>query len=193
MAGPAEPTPRVNILIADDDAQARWELRRLLEHRGYTCAEAADGLRALGLARAAPPRCLLLDLALPGLDGFGVARRLRVDPRTRGIHIHCLTGLGDPGARVRARLTGCEEFLTKPVDPARLLDLVRRHVEPPPVGWLAGLSLAEARDALASLEREGCDGLALSCQGRSFSVRCACPPGLRLGRDGRGRVRLLPW
>ena len=193
MAARPEPAPRVDVLIADDDAEVRWALRRLLEGRGYTCAEAEDGPRAVDLARAAPPQCLLLDLTMPGLDGFGVARRLRLHPRTRGIHIHCLTGLGDPGDRARARLAGCEEFLTKPVDAARLLDLVRRHVEPPAVGWLAGLSLAEARDALASLEREGCDGLALSCQGRSFSVRCACPPGLRLGRDGRGRVRLLPW
>jgi DNA-binding response OmpR family regulator len=135
----------------------------------------------------------LLDLAMPGQDGFGVARRLRLEPRTRGIHIHCLTGLGDLGARARARLAGCEEFLTKPVDAARLLELVRRHVEPPAVRWLTGLSMAEARDAFASLERYGCDGLELSCQGRSFSVRCACPPGLRLGRDARGRVSLLPW
>jgi DNA-binding response OmpR family regulator len=136
---------------------------------------------------------VLLDLAMPGLDGFGVARRLRLHPRTRGIHIHCLTGLSDLDARARARLAGCEEFLTKPVDAARLLDVVRRQVEPPAVGWLAGLSAAEAREALAALEREGCDGLGLACEGRSFSIRCACPPGRRLGRDSCGRVRLVPW
>ena len=192
MAYQAEPTPRVDILIADDDAQARWELRRLPEHRGYTCAEAADGLRALGLARAAPPRCLLLDLAMPGLDGFGVARRLHLEPQTRGIHIHCLTGLGDLGARVRARLAGCEEFLTKPVDAARLLGVVRRHVEPPAAGWLTGLTLAEARDVLDWLENHGCAGLAVPGHGgRGFDVRFVRPPGPRLVGDAGGRVRLL--
>ena len=197
MADQAESAPRVDILIADDDAQARWELRRLLEHRGYTCAEAADGLRAVGLARAAPPRCLLLDLGMPGLDGLAVASRLRLEPQTRGIHIHCLTGLGDLGARVRARLAGCEEFLTKPVDPARLLDLVRRHVEPnaePPAaewltGWLPGLTAAEARDVLDWLENHGCAGLAVSGHDGRFVVRWVCPPGLRLGVEAGGGVR----
>jgi CheY-like chemotaxis protein len=188
-----EPAPRVDVLIADDDAESRWAIRHLLERRGYTCAEAEDGPRAVDLARAAPPQCLLLDLTMPGLDGFGVARRLRLHPRTRGIHINGLTGLGDPGARVRARLAGCEEFLTKPVDTARLLEVVRRHVEPPAAVWLAGLTMAEARDVLDWLERSGCDGLAVSCQGRHFAVRCDCPPGLRLGRDASGRVCLLPW
>ena len=192
-----EPAPRVDILIADDDAEARYALRLLLEPRGYTCAEAEDGPRAVGLALASPPRCLLLDLGMPGLDGLAVARRLRLEPQTRGIHIHCLTGLGDLGTRVRARLAGCEEFLTKPVDPARLLEVVGRHVGPhaePPAakwltGWLPGLTVAEARDVLDWLENHGCTGLAVSDRDGRISVRWVCPPGLRLGVEAGGGVR----
>jgi CheY-like chemotaxis protein len=197
MTARPDPAHRIDVLIADDDAEARWALRRLLEPRGYTVAEAEHGPGAVDLALASPPRCLLLDLAMPGQDGFGVARRLRLEPRTRGIHIHCLTGLGDLGARVRARLAGCEEFLTKPVDPARLLEVVGRHVGPhaePPAaewltGWLPGLTVAEARDVLDWLENHGCAGLAVSGHDGRFAVRWVCPPGLRLGVEAGGGVR----
>jgi len=66
-------TPVVDVLIAEDDAPMREGLRQLLEGRGYHCVEAADGLRAVELARRCPPRCVLLDLAMPGLDGGGCA------------------------------------------------------------------------------------------------------------------------
>src|SRR5437763_2340683 len=93
------PSDAVDVLIVEDDAPTRQLLRLLLEQGGYRCAEAADGCEALALARAEPPRCVLLDLRLPGLDGFTVARRLRADLRTFGTHIHCLTGQQDPTVR----------------------------------------------------------------------------------------------
>src|SRR2546421_96841 len=100
MAAPETSAAPVDVLIAEDDALLRWGLRSLLELEGFRCAEAADGLQAVDLARRHRPGCVLLDLALPGLDGFTVARRLRADPQTGGIHIHCLTGLDDPLARL---------------------------------------------------------------------------------------------
>src|ERR1041384_8115547 len=73
----------IDVLIAEDDRLLRQTIRCLLEAQGYTCAEAGDGRAAVALARQRPPRCVLLDLGLPELDGFSVARHLRSDPRTR--------------------------------------------------------------------------------------------------------------
>src|SRR3954451_4671484 len=106
----------IDVLIADDEAVARKVVRRLLEQQGYTCAEAGDGRQAVELARSLSPRCVLLDLSMPGLDGFAVARTLRSDPRTRAAHIHCLTGMTDSQSRSQASASGCELYLTKPVD-----------------------------------------------------------------------------
>jgi CheY-like chemotaxis protein len=180
----------VDVLIADDEPHVRAVLRRLLEGEGYTCAEAEDGPQAVSLAQAAPPSCLLLDLRMPGLDGFAVARQLRADPGTRGIHIHCLTGLATDEARAEAGRAGCEQFLTKPVDFDRLLEVIRGATEPPPPEWITGLTFAEAEELLDWLERRGCTGLELSCEeGAGVAVRCTCPPGFRLTRGADGRIR----
>ncbi len=121
MSAPGGISPAVDILIADDDPVLRTGVRRLLEREGYRCTEAEEGRQTLELARRQRPQCVLLDLAMPDLDGFAVARQLRTDPRTHSVHINCLTGLADRVAREQAHLAGCEAFLTKPVDVAALL------------------------------------------------------------------------
>ena len=73
------PYAPVDVLIADDDSQLRGSLRLLLQAQGFTCAEAADGVQTMAIARKLTPRCVLLDLGMPGLDGLSVARRLRSD------------------------------------------------------------------------------------------------------------------
>jgi two-component system cell cycle response regulator DivK len=115
----------VDVLIADDDELTRAVLRTLLERQGYACAEAPDGTRALELARRLSPRCVLLDLVMPGLDGLAVARGLRADPATRATRVHCLSGYADAEHRRAALGAGCELFLAKPVSPQALLDAVR--------------------------------------------------------------------
>jgi two-component system cell cycle response regulator DivK len=122
--------PAVDILLVEDDAPTRWVLRRLLESEGYTIAEAADGREAVDLTRQCRPQCVFLDLVMPGLDGFAVARTLRQDPRTRGTHIHALTGRTDAASREQALRAGCETYLTKPVNVEQLLDVVHREVRP---------------------------------------------------------------
>jgi CheY-like chemotaxis protein len=164
-------TAAVDILIAEDDVQTRTSLRLLLEKEGFSCAVAEDGLQAVEMARHNPPRCVLLDLAMPGLDGFSVARKLRSDPRTRTTHIHCVTGRCDSSSRRQARQAGCETVLTKPVDVRLLLDVVHRQVNRPDEVWVSGLSKSEAEDVLDWLEAHGRHG-ELSLEGSFFAIKC---------------------
>jgi CheY-like chemotaxis protein len=180
----------VDILIVDDDASLRAGLRLLLEGRGYRCVEAEDGWAALALAREQPPQCVLLDLLLPGLDGFAVARQLRADLRTFAAHIHCLTGLRDDTIREQAQRAGCEEFLTKPVDAGNLLEVVGRWTKPP-ASVVSCLPKEQAEELLDWLENHGCTGLAVTVAEDGFAVRFICPPGLRLIQDEDGKLHLL--
>jgi CheY-like chemotaxis protein len=182
----------LDVLIIDDDPLLRSGLRSLLEWEGFRCAEAGDGRKALDVARRWPPQCVFVDLALPGLDGFAVARRLRSDPRTRRAHVHCLTGRGDAAARRRARRAGCEAFLTKPVEAEALLGVLRRQVTGPNSQWVYGLNGAGVQELADWLENNGCQPVEASFQGEGgFAVRCVCPPGLVLGLEA-GRLRLFP-
>jgi CheY-like chemotaxis protein len=153
--------PSVDVLIVEDDEAARGALRRLLEGAGYACAEAGDGTEALEAARQRPPRLVLLDLLMPGMDGLAVARELRADPRTHDLPVYCLTGWDEPAVRRQAQRAGCEAFLTKPVDPVALLDavLVVLHPGGPRAarpegaapGGGAGVTAADAADLIALL------------------------------------------
>jgi CheY-like chemotaxis protein len=176
----------IDILIAEDEVTHREALRCLLEGEGYRCAAAGNGLEAVELAWRHVPRCVLLDLRIPELDGFSVARRLRADPRTRGARIHCLTGLTDPDARAAALNAGCELFLTKPVEAAALLQLLGQQLGPA-TEWARGLTKTEAEDLLDWLEAHGAAGEVAYEGPRGFAVRC---PGFHVGKDAKGGVVL---
>jgi CheY-like chemotaxis protein len=176
----------IDVLIAEDDAPVRAGIRSLLEQEGYHCAEAGNGRDTVELARRHLPRCVLLDLRMPGLDGFAVARRLRADPRTSGAAIYCLTGLTDSATRRAARAVGCAAFLTKPVDPAALLEALRPRPRDA-AEWAHGLTKAQAEDLLDWLENQGVIGELAVEEGLMFAVRC---PGFRVKRDARGGVSL---
>jgi CheY-like chemotaxis protein len=185
------PSGRVDVLIAEDDAPMRFALRRLLEQKGYRCVEAENGRQAVDLARALPPQCVLLDLAIPELDGFSVARQLRSDPRTAGAHIHCVTGLVDAQTRERAHQAGCEQFLTKPLDPSRLLAVVGQQVRHTEAVAVSELTARQAEELMDWLENQGCTNLEVSLDDETFTVRCDCPPGLRLAQEADGEVHLF--
>jgi CheY-like chemotaxis protein len=115
------------VLIVDDNVDAARLLARLLEARGHRAEVAADGLTALALAQAHSPDLILLDIGLPGMDGYEVARRLR---EVRGLDqtlLVALTGYGQAEDRRRTREAGMDYHLTKPVDPRTLADLLARH------------------------------------------------------------------
>jgi CheY-like chemotaxis protein len=113
------------ILVADDNAASRELIREVLEVSGYEVVEAADGQEAVSRARESPPDLALVDIQMPRLDGFGVLRELRADPRLSGLNIVALTAFAMQGDRERALEAGFDGYITKPVDIAAL----RREIE----------------------------------------------------------------
>jgi CheY-like chemotaxis protein len=179
MSGRAEPS-RVDVLIAEHDALQRRGLRLLLEQWGYACDEAGDGREALDRAWRAPPRCVLLDLAMPRLDGFAVARALRRDPRTRAAYIHCLTGQADAQTRLRALEAGCDRFLVKPVDVAELRRAIDEAGPAREPGAVSGLTLRQAEELLDWLQNNDGTTLGVAMDGGGVTVRFVLAPGLRV-------------
>jgi signal transduction histidine kinase/CheY-like chemotaxis protein len=107
---------RYRVLVVEDNADAREALRFLLEQGGHQVALAEDGLAGLDLALHGLPEVALIDLGLPGLDGYDVARRIRAAPGRRTIGLIALTGYGSPRDRERAKEAGFDAYLVKPVD-----------------------------------------------------------------------------
>jgi signal transduction histidine kinase len=116
---PSPPSPngkRTPVLLVEDQADARKALQRLLELWGHTVHAAADGHEAVRLAASVKPRIALVDIGLPGLDGYEVARSVRTELGD-SVHLIALTGYGQPEDRERARAAGFDAHLVKPVDP----------------------------------------------------------------------------
>jgi CheY-like chemotaxis protein len=109
------------VLVVEDDEATRRALRRLLEQEGLDVVEAAHGRAALDLALAERPALILLDMSLPGVDGWEAARRLKAAPATRGTPILALTAHAMAGDRERVLAAGCDDYDTKPIDLPRLL------------------------------------------------------------------------
>ena len=103
------------VLVIEDQADARRALQRLLQVWGHEVSTAEDGVRGLELATSEPPDVALVDVGLPGLDGYEVARRIRA---TLGdsVHLVALTGYGQPEDRELAYSAGFNVHLIKPVD-----------------------------------------------------------------------------
>jgi len=102
------------ILIIDDDDDIRTILGRLFTAVGYRISEAADGVTAFMQARQLVPDLIVLDLGLPGQDGWTVARELRADPAFEYTPILAMTAYGSRAALSSARAAGCQEVICKP-------------------------------------------------------------------------------
>ncbi len=113
------------LLIVDDEAQNRRLLETLLRPEGYGTLSAASGEEALASIAQQPPDLILLDIMMPGMDGYQVASQLKADPATAHIPIIMVTAQIDRSARLAGLNAGAEEFLTKPVDRAELWIRVR--------------------------------------------------------------------
>jgi len=114
------------VLVIDDEAPIRLLCRVNLEAEGMRVSEAGDGPGGLGLARVQQPDVILLDVMMPGLDGWRVAEMLLEDPVTRDIPIVFLTARADVRDRARGIDLGGLEYITKPFNPVELASMVRR-------------------------------------------------------------------
>jgi CheY-like chemotaxis protein len=108
------------VLIAEDNPTNRELLRELLEIRGYTVAEACNGEEALAIVERTPPDMLLLDIAMPVLDGFAVVRKLRENPRFASLPIVAVTAYAMQGDAEKIMNSGFDGYLSKPVSSSLL-------------------------------------------------------------------------
>ncbi|HJR79129.1 MAG TPA: response regulator [Anaerolineales bacterium] len=113
------------ILIVDDDPSARETLIAMLESENYRLEIARDGFQTLQIIDHIQPDLILLDVMMPGMDGFEVCRRIRSTPQVAEVPILILTALDDRGSLLQGIESGADDFLTKPVDRQELLARVR--------------------------------------------------------------------
>jgi two-component system, cell cycle response regulator DivK len=121
------------ILIVDDYADNREMYAKFLRFKGLEVMEAEDGRSAVHKAHELHPDVILMDLSLPGVDGWQATRELKSDSRTRGIRIVVVTGHALQGVADSARAAGCDAFMTKPCSPDEVLAEIRRvlaHASP---------------------------------------------------------------
>ena len=109
------------ILLVEDNEESRDGLARRLRRKGYETLLAVDGREAVRMAGAEAPDLILMDMSLPGLDGWEATRQLKAAPQTRGIPVIALTAHAMAGDREKALEAGCDDYDTKPVEFARLL------------------------------------------------------------------------
>lgn len=124
-----------NILIADDEPHITALVRVTLEDDRVRVVEASTGEEALDLLETIHPDIVLLDVNMPGIDGFEVCRRLRADPRYAETKVVMLTAAAQAADRARGRAVGADEYLTKPFSPIHLLSVVQA-LAPESVAWL---------------------------------------------------------
>ncbi len=116
------------LLLVEDNEMNRDMLTRRLQRRGFVVLIAQDGLEGLHVAKEHLPDLILMDLSLPGLDGWEATRRLKFDPATQHIPVIALTAHAMAGDREKAMEAGCDDYDTKPVEMTRLIEKIRRFL-----------------------------------------------------------------
>ncbi len=157
------------VLVVDDSGANRAFLAAILEEDGYRIASAADGEACLVAALAEKPVLILLDVVMPGIDGFETLRRLKADPLTRRIAVIMLTGLGDQQSKLKAFDYGAVDYIVKSANnEAEVRARVRVHVR-----------LAKANEELIQARSESLEQIAAAQQ--SLLVKPADLPEARFG------------
>lgn len=118
-----------SILIVDDQPDLRLLIRLTFDSTGYRVLEAADGEAALAACAENTPDVVLLDVMMPGIDGYEVCRRLKTDVRSRGTFVVLMTAGHQETEKLRAAAAGADRYLAKPFSPAELLELVQRELD----------------------------------------------------------------
>lgn len=118
------------VLIIEDNAQNRYLLSFLLEKNGYEVIVACDGPAGIHTARFSKPNLVLLDIQLPGLDGYTVARTLKSTPETAHIPIVAITSYAMAGDREKGLEAGCDGYMEKPIEPTTFAQEIARYLTP---------------------------------------------------------------
>ena len=118
------------ILLIEDHEQNRYLATFLLEKHGYVVVSASDGPAGIELARTINPALILLDIQLPLMDGYAVARELRNNPALRDIPIIAVTSYAMVGDREKALAAGCNGYLEKPINPDTFVTEIERFLPP---------------------------------------------------------------
>jgi len=126
-----QPAQTSRVLVVDDNMDAADMLVMMLQMFGHEVQAAYTGQTALETAVEYRPDVVLLDIGLPDMNGYEVARRLRQQPQTKDVRLIAMTGYGQDSDRQRSEEAGCEYHLVKPVDPQKLQDLLARGVNQP--------------------------------------------------------------
>lgn len=122
------PVRGATVLVAEDHKDTRSLLRTILERRGLFVIEAGDGVEAVDVAERERPDLIFMDGGLPRLDGCAATRRLRGLPALASVPIVFLSGHAGPQAQTAALAAGCNEYVVKPFDLARLDSILNRHL-----------------------------------------------------------------
>ncbi len=117
---------RARILVVDDHPINLKLVSELLEFEGYTVDCAEDSAQALNAISRCEPDLILMDVALPGMDGLSLTREIKADPRTRHIPIIAVTAFAMKGDEERVREAGCDDYIAKPIDTRKLPAQVAR-------------------------------------------------------------------
>ena len=121
---PLNPARAITVLIADDNRDSAETLAELLRLEGYTVVTVPDGLQAVALAMELKPDVMVLDIGMPGLNGYEVAQRIRLQPEGNFPLLVAATGWGQDDDRLKALEAGFDLHLTKPFDPQELMDVI---------------------------------------------------------------------
>jgi len=116
------------ILVIEDQEDNRRILRDLLASAGYESIEIGAGEEAPALAQMQHPDLILMDIQLPGIDGYEATRRIKANPALRGIPVIAVTSYALSGDEVKAREAGCDGYVTKPFSPRALLAKIREYL-----------------------------------------------------------------
>jgi len=114
------------VLVVEDDPETRQFYSEALRRDGFLIEQAHNGYQALQKARELHPDLILTDIAVPGIDGIELCRRLRADARTHDIPVLAISGYGDRQYADRARVAGADQMLAKPCDVGGIVDEARR-------------------------------------------------------------------
>ena len=116
------------ILVIEDNEQNLYLMRFLLTKYGFTVFEATDGIKGLEMAKKLKPYLVLLDIQLPAMDGYAVARELRKNDELAGTIIVAVTSYAMVGDRERILEAGADGYIEKPIDPERFVEQIKKYI-----------------------------------------------------------------